>query len=195
MCVSNLYKYVKQNSRPLRSTVGTVDYAIAIVISLIYEKLKEVPDHLLISLDDKNIAAECGVNFDHYPMAMVIDHKSYAISHIDSDHTLIASGDFIQSDAILGKSKIKALVLFKGIGHSINSANNLVLKVLSASPSTFCKPKFQIVKSSTPYWISYFISFCPTARNNAQFMITSLLDMFSNILLRSDVQKAGNPDK
>lgn len=38
---------------------------------------------------------------------MVIDHKSYAISGTEGDHTLIASDDFIQSDVILGKTKIK----------------------------------------------------------------------------------------
>ncbi|GLT29158.1 hypothetical protein SLA2020_040420 [Shorea laevis] len=53
VCVLNLYKYVKQNSGPLRSTVGTVDGAIAIVVGPIYEKLKGVLDHLLVFLDDK----------------------------------------------------------------------------------------------------------------------------------------------
>ncbi|EOX91185.1 Dolichyl-diphosphooligosaccharide-protein glycosyltransferase 48kDa subunit family protein isoform 4, partial [Theobroma cacao] len=74
----------------------------------------------------KNIATECGVDFDEDSSAMVIDHKSYAISGTEGDHTLIASDDFIQSDVILGKTKIKAPVIFKGIAHSVNAANNLV---------------------------------------------------------------------
>ncbi|KAK9286013.1 hypothetical protein L1049_025216 [Liquidambar formosana] len=85
----------------------------------------------------RNIAAECGIDFDEDPSAMVIDHTSYAITEIEGDHTLIASDDFIQSDAILGSTKIEAPVLFKGIGHSLNAANSLVLKVLSASPSAY----------------------------------------------------------
>ncbi|GLT39087.1 hypothetical protein SLA2020_132950 [Shorea laevis] len=144
----------------------------------------------------RNIAAECGVDFDEDPAAMVIDHKSYAISHTDSDHTLIASDDFIQSDAILGKSKIKAPVLFKGIGHSVNSANSLVLKVLSASPSAYsANPSSKL--SNPPLLTGSAISLVSVlqARNNARVMITGSLDMFSNRLLRSDVQKAGNPDK
>ncbi|GKV36758.1 hypothetical protein SLEP1_g44852 [Rubroshorea leprosula] len=53
VCMSNLYKYMKQNSRPLRLTISTVDGAIAIIVNPIYEKLKIVPDHLLVFLDDK----------------------------------------------------------------------------------------------------------------------------------------------
>lgn len=45
---------------------------------------------------------------------MVIDHKNYAVSEIEGDHTLIAADDFIQSDVILGKTKIEVnlIVLF-----------------------------------------------------------------------------------
>lgn len=38
---------------------------------------------------------------------MIIDHTSYAVSETEGDHTLIASDDFIQSDVILGKTKIE----------------------------------------------------------------------------------------
>lgn len=38
---------------------------------------------------------------------MVIDHINYAASETDGDHSLIASGDFIQSDVILGSTKIE----------------------------------------------------------------------------------------
>ncbi|GLT86685.1 hypothetical protein SLE2022_048070 [Rubroshorea leprosula] len=53
VCVSNLYEYAKQNSGPLRSTVGTVEGAVTTVVSPVYEKLKGVPDHLLVFLDGK----------------------------------------------------------------------------------------------------------------------------------------------
>ena len=42
------------------------------------------------------------------PSALVIDHSSYAVSDTEGDHTLIASDDFIKSDAILGSKKIEA---------------------------------------------------------------------------------------
>ncbi|KAL8231703.1 hypothetical protein R6Q57_001481 [Mikania cordata] len=92
----------------------------------------------------RNIAAECGVDFDEDSSAVVIDHGSYAVSGTEGDHTLIAADDLIQSDVLLGSAKIEAPILFKGIGHSLNPLNNLVLKVLSASPSAYSanpKPK------------------------------------------------------
>lgn len=38
---------------------------------------------------------------------MVIDHGSYAVSETEGDHTLIAADDFIQSDVLLGSTKIE----------------------------------------------------------------------------------------
>ncbi|XVF61972.1 hypothetical protein PTKIN_Ptkin08bG0178500 [Pterospermum kingtungense] len=144
----------------------------------------------------KQIATECGVDFDEDSSAMVIDHKSYAISGTEGDHTLIASDDFIQSDVILGKTKIEAPVLFKGIAHSVNAANGLVLKVLSASPSAYsANPKSKL--SSPPLLTGSAISLVSVvqARNNARIMITGSLDLFSNWLFKTAVQKAGSPFK
>ncbi|XVF02755.1 hypothetical protein REPUB_Repub04eG0201200 [Reevesia pubescens] len=53
VCVSNLYEYAKQNSGPLRSTVGTVEGAVTTVVGPVYDKFKDVPDHLLGFLDKK----------------------------------------------------------------------------------------------------------------------------------------------
>lgn len=38
---------------------------------------------------------------------MVNDHTSYAVSDTEGDHTLVASDDFIKSDAILGSKPIE----------------------------------------------------------------------------------------
>ncbi|GMI65976.1 DEFECTIVE GLYCOSYLATION [Hibiscus trionum] len=144
----------------------------------------------------KNIATECGVDFDEDSSAMVIDHKSYAISGTEGEHTLIVSDDFIQSDAILGETKIEAPVLFKGIAHSVNAANSLVLKVLSASPSAYsANPESKLL--SPPLLTGSAISLVSVvqARNNARIMITGSLDLFSNRLLRTAVQKSGSQDK
>lgn len=51
--VSNLYDYAKQNSGPLRSTVGTVENAVTTVVKPVYERLKGVPDEVLVFLDKK----------------------------------------------------------------------------------------------------------------------------------------------
>ncbi|XP_044509830.1 dolichyl-diphosphooligosaccharide--protein glycosyltransferase 48 kDa subunit-like isoform X2 [Mangifera indica] len=144
----------------------------------------------------REIATECGVDFDEDATAMVIDHISYAVSNTDGDHTLIASDDFIKSEVILGSNKIEAPVLFQGIGHTLNPANSLVLKVLSASPSAYsANPKSKL--SSPPSLTGSAISLVSVlqARNNARVMITGSLSLFSNRFFRSGVQKAGSSTK
>ncbi|KAH9695989.1 Dolichyl-diphosphooligosaccharide--protein glycosyltransferase 48 kDa subunit [Citrus sinensis] len=120
----------------------------------------------------REVATECGVDFDEDPAAMVIDHINYAVSNFDGDHTLIASDDFIKADAP---------VLFQGIGHSLNPANSLVLKVLSASSSAYsANPKSKL--SNPPSLTGSAISLVSVvqARNNARILITGSLSMFSN---------------
>ncbi|KAJ4716464.1 Dolichyl-diphosphooligosaccharide--protein glycosyltransferase 48 kDa subunit [Melia azedarach] len=144
----------------------------------------------------REIATECGVDFDEDAAAMVIDHTSYAVSDTAGDHTLIASDDFIKSDVILGSKKIEAPILFQGIGHSLNPANTLVLKVLSASPSAYsANPKSKL--SNPPSLTGSAISLVSVvqARNNARILITGSLSMFSNRFFRSGVRKAGNSIK
>lgn len=53
ICASSLYDYAKQNSGPLRSAVGTVEGAVTAVVGPVYQKLKGVPDDLLVFLDNK----------------------------------------------------------------------------------------------------------------------------------------------
>ncbi|PWA43282.1 dolichyl-diphosphooligosaccharide-protein glycosyltransferase 48kDa subunit family protein [Artemisia annua] len=144
----------------------------------------------------RNVAAECGVDFDEDPSAMVIDHGSYAVSGTEGDHTLIAADDFVQADVLLGNTKIEAPVLFKGIGHSVNPANSLVLKVLSASPSAYsANPKSKL--SSPPSLSGSSISLVSVvqARNNARVVFSGSLDLFSNKFFKSPVQKAGSSNK
>ncbi|XP_015574562.2 dolichyl-diphosphooligosaccharide--protein glycosyltransferase 48 kDa subunit-like [Ricinus communis] len=141
----------------------------------------------------RDVATETGVDFDEDPLAMVIDHTSYAVLETEGDHTLIASDDFIDSDVILGSNKIEAPVLFQGIGHTLNPSNSLVLKVLSASPSSYsANPKTKL--SSPPSLTGSAISLVSIvqARNNARVLVAGSLSMFSNRFLRSWVQKAGS---
>ncbi|CAL5386244.1 unnamed protein product [Camellia sinensis] len=90
----------------------------------------------------------------------------------------------------------QAPVLFKGIGHSLNSANNLAMKVLGASPSAYsANPKSKL--SNPPSLTGSAISLVSVvqARNNARIMTAGFLDMFSNGLFKSGVQKAGSSNK
>uniref|UniRef100_A0A2P2K1M5 Dolichyl-diphosphooligosaccharide--protein glycosyltransferase 48 kDa subunit n=1 Tax=Rhizophora mucronata TaxID=61149 RepID=A0A2P2K1M5_RHIMU len=143
----------------------------------------------------REIATECGVDFDEDPSAMVIDHTSYAVSDTEGDHTLIASDDFVKSDVILGSKDI-APVIFKGIAHTLNPANRLVLKALSASPSAYsANPKSKL--SNPPALTGSDISLVSVVqvRNNARILITGSLKMFSNRFFRSGVQKVGSSSK
>ncbi|XP_039054889.1 REF/SRPP-like protein At1g67360 isoform X2 [Hibiscus syriacus] len=64
--VSYLYEFAKQNSGPLRSTVGTVEGAVTTAVSPVYERFKNVPDLLLVFLDKK--VDEASQKFeDHVP--------------------------------------------------------------------------------------------------------------------------------
>ncbi|GER41891.1 glycosyltransferase 48 kDa subunit, partial [Striga asiatica] len=63
--------------------------------------------HDLILVVDASIAVEYMVDFDEDPAALVINHTSYAVSETEGDHTLMASGHLIQSEAILGSLKIE----------------------------------------------------------------------------------------
>ncbi|KAI4375703.1 hypothetical protein MLD38_013540 [Melastoma candidum] len=140
----------------------------------------------------KEIATECGVDFDEDPSAMVVDHLSHAVSEYEGDHTLIVANNFIQADIILGNKKIEAPVLFQGIGHSINPANSLVFKVLSASPAAYsANPNAKL--SSPPSLSGSTISLVSVmqARNNARVLISGSLSMFSNRFFRSSVQQYG----
>ncbi|KAF7840919.1 dolichyl-diphosphooligosaccharide--protein glycosyltransferase 48 kDa subunit [Senna tora] len=144
----------------------------------------------------REIATECGVDFDEDPAAMVVDHSGYAVSATEGDHTLIASDDFIKSDVILGSKKIEAPVLFQGIGHSLNPSNSLVLKVLSASPSAYsANPKSKLTSPPSLTGSSISLVSVVQARNDARILISGSLSMFSNRFFRSGVQKAGSPVK
>ncbi|KAL2343458.1 hypothetical protein Fmac_004743 [Flemingia macrophylla] len=53
VCVSNLYDFVKQNSGPLRSAVGTVEDTVTTFLGPVSHKFKAVPNHLLLFVDNK----------------------------------------------------------------------------------------------------------------------------------------------
>ncbi|CAM8925129.1 unnamed protein product [Rhodiola kirilowii] len=144
----------------------------------------------------REIATECGVDFDEDASAMIIDHTSYAVSDTEGDHTLIAADDLLESEVILGKEKVTAPVLFQGIGHSLNPSNSLVLKVLSASHSAYsANPATKLSDPPSLYGKSISLVSVVQARNNARIVISGSLSMFSNRFLRSSVQKAGSTTK
>ncbi|PIA25161.1 hypothetical protein AQUCO_12400014v1 [Aquilegia coerulea] len=73
--------------------------------------------------------------------------------------------------AALVKAAKQASVLFKGIGHTLNPANSLVVKVLSASPSAYSElPNPPSVTGSAISLVSVV-----QARNNARIAISGFI--------------------
>ncbi|KAG9149577.1 hypothetical protein Leryth_021508 [Lithospermum erythrorhizon] len=73
--VSNLYEFGKNNSGPLKSTVGVVEKAVSSVVSPVYERFKDVPENVLVFVDTK--VDEVTYKFDESapPLAKKIVHE------------------------------------------------------------------------------------------------------------------------
>ncbi|KAI3508288.1 hypothetical protein L1887_23294 [Cichorium endivia] len=95
----------------------------------------------------------------------------------------------------------QAPVVFKGIGHSLNPTNSLVLKVLSASPSAdSANPKSKLstppsLSGSSISLVSVISDKIVKARNNARIVFSGSLDLVSNKFFNSTMQKAGSSNK
>ncbi|CAL5327298.1 unnamed protein product [Camellia sinensis] len=75
----------------------------------------------------REIAPDCGVDFDEDPGAMVIDHISYAVSDTDGNLTLIASAEFIQPEVLLGSKKIEAPDVVEVDGCSMSTLESPII--------------------------------------------------------------------
>ncbi|KAG0623990.1 hypothetical protein M758_3G215800 [Ceratodon purpureus] len=144
----------------------------------------------------REIATECGADFDEFHKAVVIDHVKYAITKFGSDHSLIAADNLIDSSVILGSEGIKEPILYRGLGHTLNPTSELGIKVLSASPTAF-SGKVDAEITDLPNLIGSSISLVSVvqARNNARIMISGSLELFSNKFFESSVQQFGSENK
>ncbi|KAF8390646.1 hypothetical protein HHK36_025173 [Tetracentron sinense] len=78
-CALNLYGYAKQNSGPLISGVLTVEDTVTTVMGPACEKFKDVPNNLLVFLDDK--VDEATAEFDEHapPLAKQVVSQSWCM--------------------------------------------------------------------------------------------------------------------
>ncbi|KAH7282521.1 hypothetical protein KP509_35G034400 [Ceratopteris richardii] len=141
----------------------------------------------------RTIANECGVEFDEDSNAVVIDHLNFAESETDTEHSLIAADTFVASSAILGEKGAEAPVLFQGIAHSVAPANDLVIKVLSASASAYsANPEVQLNGPPSLSGTSISLVSVLQARNNARVLISGSLSLFSNKFFVFPFKKFGS---
>ncbi|GMH15649.1 hypothetical protein Nepgr_017490 [Nepenthes gracilis] len=118
-----------------------------------------------------------GLN-NSFPAALVVDHNGDAMTTNKGEHTLLAPDDFVQPDAFLENKKIEAPVLFRGMAPLLHPVNNLGLKILPVSPSTY------LDNPNTP---------SHNARSLARISILGSLSLFSGFSLRDGVQQSGSP--
>ncbi|CAK9225976.1 unnamed protein product [Sphagnum troendelagicum] len=141
----------------------------------------------------RDIATECGADFEEEVDAVVIDHTQFAITPGENDHSVIAADSFVDAPTILGSEHIPAPVLFRGIAHSVNIANDLMVTVLSASPAAFSgKPNTDLTEAPTLTGTSVTLVSAIQARNNARILISGSLDLFSNKFFRLSFQRSSN---
>ncbi|GAQ81543.1 Oligosaccharyltransferase [Klebsormidium nitens] len=136
----------------------------------------------------RDIATECGVDLEEEENAVVVDHVNH--SSLDADHTIVAASDLIQSKAILGPKTIEAPVLFRGLGMSVNPSNELVVKVLTAPPTTFSSsPSAKVAKVPTAHGRNLVLVAALQARNHARVLVSGSLDLFSDKFFLASVEK------
>lgn len=144
----------------------------------------------------RELATECGADFDEYQQAVVIDHIKYAVTKLGCDHSLIAADNLIVSPVILGSEGIKEPILYRGIGHTLNPTSQLGTKILSASPSAFSgKPDAEITDLPNLVGSSIGLVSVVQGRNNARILISGSLELFSNKFFESAVQQSGSDIK
>ncbi|THU64351.1 hypothetical protein C4D60_Mb01t25580 [Musa balbisiana] len=104
------------------------------------------------------------------------------LDFVDAGHDLILAADSSASDLMREiATDCGGPVLFRGIGHSLNAANSLVLKVLSASAAAYsANPSAELSQPPSLTGSAISLVSIVQARNNARVLITGSLDMFSN---------------
>jgi len=87
VCVSSLYEYAKQNSGPLKPAVGKVEGAVTAVVTPVFNKLKDVPDTLLVFLDHKVGEVSYKLDKDAPPMAKKVASTASVLIHKATEKT------------------------------------------------------------------------------------------------------------
>lgn len=140
----------------------------------------------------RDIANDCGVEFDEEPDAVVLDHFNHVSSKREIDHSLVAADSFIASSVILGGGGIQAPVLFHGVAHLAAPTNNMVIRVLTGSPTAYsANPRVHLKEPPALTGTSVGLVSAVQARNNARVIISGSLALFSNRYFTSPVKLSG----
>jgi oligosaccharyltransferase complex subunit beta len=141
------------------------------------------------------LAGDCGVDLDD-KSTRVIDHFQYAVTDgAKLDHSLIAATDILNSTVVLG-SGIKAPVLFKGIGHTVQPNSELVTVALSAPATSYSHDPRKSLPEPPSLLVGSGVSLVSVvqARNNARVLVSGSLEMFSNKFMNAPVKTAAGQE-
>jgi len=134
---------------------------------------------------NREIAKECGVEFEDEG-SFVVDHFNFDKSDFDGDHTLLVANNFLPNATIITGTPT-APVLFRGIGHTLEKGNHLLLPILRASPNAYTAAD-QSDLASTGKGQDLLLISALQARNNARVTFSGSLEFFSDKFFQSGVQ-------
>lgn len=144
----------------------------------------------------RDIALECGVDLDEDSKAVVIDHQRFArVVGRKTDHTLVVGTGFVNSSVILGAQGVKGPVIFQGLGMTVSPTSELVVPVLSASPSAYtADPSSPLRDAPSLHGSSVALVAAMQARNNARVVVAGSLALFTDEFFRSVVDVSDSAD-
>eukprot|EP00898_Chlorokybus_atmophyticus_P009048 jgi/Chlat1/9144/Chrsp97S08394 len=129
----------------------------------------------------RDVVAECGVDLDEDGY-IVVDHAAEASK---ADHTLLAADPSSVAARLLGES-LTSPVLFRGIAQSISPESELVVTVVSASPTAYSwshsEDATPVARAPTLAGSSIALVTAMQARNGARVIVSGSLDLFSDAL-------------
>jgi len=134
----------------------------------------------------REVGSECNVEFDEAE-TNVIDHLNFDASDYSADHTLIVADRF--ADAPIIFKGIEAPVLFRGVGQDIEEDSSLLFSLLSGSTSAYSHSPSEPVKDLHVAGKKTSLVSALQARNNARVIFSGSLEMFSDKLFNSPVQR------
>jgi len=133
----------------------------------------------------REIARECGVEFEDEG-TFVVDHFNFEKSDFDGDHTLLVGGNLLPNATVITGTP-SAPALFRGIGHTLERGNQLLLPILRASSNAYSASEKSDL-SSTGKGRDLILISALQARNNARVTIAGSLEFFSDKFFQSTVQ-------
>jgi len=140
----------------------------------------------------RELATEVGIEVGVEDTA-VVDNTNFDVSD-NSKHTLIVNdpSQVISAQTIVGNKATLNPVLYRGIGLVADPNNPLVLNILSA-PETAVSANPSKAGSEQPLPVNRSLLLIAglQARNNARVVFTGSIDLFSDALFKSGVQKSG----